>query len=128
VNPYDNPDEMALYAKLPHDDYYDDWTWSHILGDDRWSGPYDGTDDFDPTQVAEVELWHVTDDGWGPEHSAAGLFRMNDGTFVVYTGWCDTTGWGCQDDARFTFHPTRDHAVRFGFGNTEREWFGLELR
>lgn len=37
------------------------------------------------------------------------LFKLRDGSFVYVTGWCDYTGWGCQDGAqvyRFTEEPT----------------------
>lgn len=123
--------DVERYVKLPHDDWYDDWTWREILGPDgsaRYgSSAYEGADVFDPTRIAAVELWHVEEGSYGPEHSAAALFRMEDGTYVVYTGWCDTTGWGCRDDARFTFHPTRGHAMSLGFGDEERRWFSIEL-
>lgn len=25
------------------------------------------------------------------------IFKMSDGSYVHLIGWCDTTGWGCQD-------------------------------
>lgn len=119
--------DEVRYPTLPHDDHYDDWTWDHILKPGGYSGPYLGADKFEPENVAEVELWHVTDEGGYAEHSAAGLFRMQDGSYVVYTGWCDTTGWGCRDGARFTFHSTREDAVRYGLGDEERGWFDITL-
>ena len=30
------------------------------------------------------------------------LMRMKDGRFAYLTGWCDYTGWGCQDGASVT--------------------------
>lgn len=112
------------YAKLPHDDWYDDYDWRHIL-DSKYGETYEGVQDFDPTKIAEVEHWYIEEGSYGPEHSAAGVFRMEDGSYVVYTGFCDTTGWGCQDDARFTFHTTKDDAIRLGLGDRERGWFGF---
>jgi hypothetical protein len=28
--------------------------------------------------------------------------KLKDGSFAYVSGWCDTTGWGCQDGARIT--------------------------
>lgn len=120
------------FAKLPHDEWYDDWTWGYILGEQGDNGAvnhghgYEGANDFDPTTIAEVENWHVDEGSYGPEHSAAGVFRMEDGTYAVFTAWCDTTGWGCQDGARITFHPNRDEAYRLGLGDEERRWFAID--
>jgi hypothetical protein len=39
------------------------------------------------------------------------LLRLADGTFAYLTGWCDYTGWGCQDGIeirRFATEPTYD--------------------
>jgi hypothetical protein len=125
--------DQTRFAALPHDAWYDDWTWSYIFGEVGDTGAvnhgnlsYEGIAEFDPTQVAEVELWHVEEGSYGPEHSAAGLFRLSDNSYVVFTAWCDSTGWGCQDDARVTFHASRDDAVWLGFGDEERRWFGIE--
>jgi hypothetical protein len=50
--------------------------------------------------------------GWG--HSPEGygsweggfILELKDGRFVKLTGWCDTTGWGCQDGSEVTYHDT----------------------
>lgn len=117
------------YPTLPHDEWYDDWTWDYVLGEPLgyWDGEAEGRETFAPEQVAEIELWHVAEGDFGPEHNAAGLFRMKDDSYVVYTGWCDTTGWDCQSGARFTFHKSREDAVRFGLGDEERSWFGITM-
>lgn len=31
------------------------------------------------------------------EWSGGFLLEMRDGKFIYVSGWCDTTGWGCQD-------------------------------
>lgn len=58
------------------------------------------------------------------------LLRMKDGGYVYITGWCDYTGWGCQDGAtvyRFTERPALD-SLRSPDGNdyncapAEAEW------
>lgn len=110
------------YPLLPHDDFYNDWVWANIFG-----GRYTGVDRFDPNQVDLIEAWRAESSEGYAQHSAAGLFRMMDDTYVVFSAWTDTTGWGCQDDARFTFHDSWDDAVRFGLGDEERGWFGISI-
>lgn len=39
------------------------------------------------------------------------LLRLKDGSYAYLTGWCDYTGWGCQDGVavyRFAERPTVD--------------------
>ena|ERR1041385_1529765 len=105
-------------SKLPIDNFYDEWDWEYVLTN------YQTT--FDPGEIAEVELWHSEEGSYGPEHNAAGVFRMNDGSYVVYSGWCDTSGWDCQSGARFTTHTTKQDAINLGLGDEERGWFGID--
>jgi hypothetical protein len=37
------------------------------------------------------------------EWSGGFLLEMKDGRFAYASGWCDTTGWGCQDGANVTY-------------------------
>jgi hypothetical protein len=41
--------------------------------------------------------------GYSPERygswTGGFLLAMKDGSFAYVSGWCDTTGWGCQDGA-----------------------------
>lgn len=77
----------------------------------------------DPTLIAEViAAWgggsgqgHDSGPGWSEdgvtEWSGGFLFRLKDGTYAYVWGWCDYTGWGCQDGAeveRFTERPDLD--------------------
>ena len=39
--------------------------------------------------------WGHNDDGW----DGGFIFTLKDGRKMVLTGWCDYTGWGCQDGA-----------------------------
>lgn len=36
----------------------------------------------------------------GGEWSGGFIFRMRDGRIGEVSGWCDYTGWGCQDGAQ----------------------------
>lgn len=37
------------------------------------------------------------------EWSGGFVLALKDGRTAVLTGWCDTTGWGCQDGANLAF-------------------------
>lgn len=55
--------------------------------------------------IVEVEAaWGVSDGGYS-EWSGGFLLRMRPDypyPWMYLTGWCDTTGWGCQDGAELT--------------------------
>jgi hypothetical protein len=38
------------------------------------------------------------------EWSGGFVLKLRDGRYAYATGWCDTTGWGCQDGAEVTFY------------------------
>lgn len=38
------------------------------------------------------------------------LVRLRDGRFAYITGWCDYTGWGCQDGAQVFYYDARPEA------------------
>jgi hypothetical protein len=67
-----------------------------------------------PDIVAVVAAWGYgegqgTDGGHGysadgaTEWSGGFLLKLKDGRFAYLTGWCDYTGWGCQDGAEVTY-------------------------
>lgn len=49
--------------------------------------------DFNVVRVAEAWGWS----GDYAEWSGGFLLESDDGRWGYLTGWCDTTGWGCQD-------------------------------
>ncbi len=63
--------------------------------------------------------------GWG--HSPEGygsweggfILELKDGRFATIEGWCDTTGWGCQDGSEVTYHDTLPEVPS---GLLERSW------
>lgn len=57
---------------------------------------------FSQPDIAEcVASWGETGDD--NEWSGGFLLKLKDGRFAYLTGWCDYTGWGCQDGAETTF-------------------------
>jgi hypothetical protein len=42
-------------------------------------------------------------EGGATEWSGGFLLRLKDGRFAYLCGWCDYTGWGCQDGAEVKY-------------------------
>lgn len=82
---------------------------------------------FDPALIAEVEHFEaVSPDGWSSREFLA-IIRLLDGSYVVVSSWCDTTGWDCRSGGAFTRHPDREHAERFGLDDEQRGRLGISL-
>lgn len=63
-------------------------------------------DSIDPASIARVLA------AWGEQGSYAQwtggfLLEMKDGRYAYVDGWCDTTGWGCQDGRSETWFDSR---------------------
>jgi hypothetical protein len=55
-----------------------------------------------------IRSWGDSPEGYGSWEGSFAL-RMKDGRFILVSGWCDTSGWGCQDGAHvfeFDSEPT----------------------
>lgn len=62
---------------------------------------------FTKADVAEcLAAWG--DRGDYDEWTGGFLLRLRDGHFAYLSGWCDTTGWGCQDGISVL---VRDHSL-----------------
>lgn len=59
-----------------------------------------------------------TSPGWSEEGvtdwAGGFLFRLVDGRYAYLTGWCDYTGWGCQDGATVTYFDAEPALVDLG--------------
>ena len=65
----------------------------------------------DPAKIVRVVA------AWGSQGDCAEwhggfLFEISDGRFAYVSGWCDTTGWGCQDGAEITYYDTQPERDR----------------
>lgn len=59
--------------------------------------------EIDPAAVEKViAAWGRNPEGYGSWEGGF-LLALKDGRFAYVTGWCDTTGWGCQDGASVTY-------------------------
>lgn len=52
-----------------------------------------------------IAAWGESTEGYG-EWSGGFVMKLKDSTYAYLTGWCDTTGWGCQDGAEITYYDT----------------------
>jgi hypothetical protein len=62
---------------------------------------YDFTESLSRENIDRKDIKRVVaahgSEGDCSEWSGGFLMEMNSGKFIYITGWCDTTGWGCQD-------------------------------
>lgn len=82
----------------------EDFKYSIQGGYDRDGGPL-------PSKATKVHYAYgrVDENGkccddCGGEWSGGFVVEMENGKFAHVTGWCDYTGWGCQDGASHTIH------------------------
>lgn len=62
---------------------------------------------FEPAEIQTVcAAWGYSPEGYG-SWSGGFLMELTDGRFCYLSGWCDTTGWGCQDGVEFKFYEQR---------------------
>lgn len=71
---------------------------------------YDFTESVERSKVEEKDIKHVKAafggkccDQCGSEWSGGFLMELKDGRWLYLTGWCDYTGWGCQDGIEETY-------------------------
>lgn len=50
--------------------------------------------------------YKFSEDG-ATEWSGGFLLKLKDGRYAYVSGWCDYTGWGCQDGATVEYFDTR---------------------
>jgi hypothetical protein len=109
--------------------------WSNVFGGAASSsstvvgalGYVGSTDAFTVDDIAEVfASWESTDGDYA-EWSGCAALRLKDGRFALVSGWCDTTGWGCQDGTNAYVAATLEDLVRLGMTNEEREHLGYPV-
>jgi hypothetical protein len=52
--------------------------------------------------------WGRSPEGYGSWEGGF-ILELKDGRFATIEGWCDTTGWGCQDGVTVTFKEDGPH-------------------
>ncbi len=57
-----------------------------------------------PDKIESIIAAWGTNDGGYAEWSGGFVMKLKDGRYAYLTGWCDTTGWGCQDGAEITYY------------------------
>lgn len=66
---------------------------------------YDFTESLDRAGIERksvkrvIAAWGDSPEGYGSWEGGF-LMEMADGRYAYLTGWCDASGWGCQDGAR----------------------------
>jgi hypothetical protein len=80
-------------------------------------------------QGIEPESINAVLAAWGyngdySEWTGGFLLEMADGTFSYITGWCDTTGWGCQDGTEICRFETMPElgSLKQSYGDEKYDW------
>lgn len=59
-----------------------------------------------PDQIDSViAAWGESNEGYA-EWSGGFVMKLKNGHYAYLSGWCDTTGWGCQDGATLVQYDT----------------------
>lgn len=69
-----------------------------------------------------VRAWGESIEGYG-EWSGGFLLKLKSGQYAYVRGWCDTTGWGCQDGAEidhFDSEPASEMLI--ALDNKPHDW------
>jgi len=70
---------------------------------------YDFSESLDRAGISETDIESVIA-AWGysagsyAEWEGGFIMRMKDGRYAYLWGWCDTSGWGCQDGADVKYY------------------------
>ena len=78
--------------------------------------------------VSVIKSWGYSPEGYGSWEGGF-VLHFGDGSYAYLSGWCDTTGWGCQDgvDIRFAnsleeLAPPTEHRDTWGGTSVLIEW------
>ena len=123
--------EMIKEIDLP--DLLTDYDWSEVFGEGT-GGNCNGTIQVVPPgaavdssgisreMVAEV-IATVNGENDGPDW--VGLFRLNDGRYLVAEGGCDYTGWDCQAGNSLCVAGSLDDAIKYGLNPEQQQRLGI---
>jgi hypothetical protein len=89
---------------------------------------YNWTEVFAARSIDVDAIQHIAviweDRGDFAEWSGALIGVFNGGRWFSASGWCDTTGWGCQDGTSHYIGDGPKDVWRNGLTNTERDMLG----
>ena len=77
-------------------------------------------------RICEIKLKNVVDvlaevPGEADESCWHAVIKLANGKYGYLTGWCDYTGWSCQDGANFTEAKTAIEAAKLAKSNNEEK-------
>lgn len=89
---------------------------------------YDFTESMDRVGINAEDIERCTL-AWGrngeyAEWDGGFVFELKDGRWGLVAGWCDTTGWGCQDGAEVEFFGSRPGMEEIDVQLAKWHWSG----
>ncbi|MBI2064922.1 MAG: hypothetical protein HYT62_02625 [Candidatus Yanofskybacteria bacterium] len=75
--------------------------------------------------VSVIKAWGYSPEGYGSWEGGF-VLHFGDGRYAYLSGWCDTTGWGCQDGVDIRFADSIEElALPTEYGNSWTDSKGL---
>lgn len=110
-----------------------DYDWAEVFGEGSGGNTTRDIDvappgvDVSTSPVSRTDVAEVIAavNGENDERDWIGVFRLNDGRFLVASGGCDYTGWDCQASNNLTVCASLDDAVKYGLDEARRALLGL---
>jgi hypothetical protein len=110
-----------------------DYNWGEVFGEGSGGNTTRDVEAAPPgsqvsaTEVSRADVAEIIaySDGEHDERDWVGLFRMNDGRFLVTVAGCDYTGWDCVASNSLTVTATKEDAIRFALDDAQRARLGL---
>jgi hypothetical protein len=113
-----------------------DYDWAEVFGEgtggntDKTTEPVPPDSDvsYAPASRTDVAEVIAAVNGMNDESDWVGVFRLNDGRYLVAVGGCDYTGWDCRASNNLAVAKTLADAIRFGLDEGQRARLGLALQ
>lgn len=100
-------------------------TLKEMIGSYDWKEVFKYADKYSCEDVVEIIAY---DHGQNEGDDWIGIFKMNDGKFLVINAGCDYTGWGCQEGGASVVYDSLEKAIsKFSLGEDWRERLKSEL-
>jgi hypothetical protein len=107
------------------------YDWEEVFGEGNGGNCTQDVESLDGTSTSQVRRSDVVEiiaavNGENDGDDWIGVFRLNDGRFLVAAGGCDYTGWDCQASNTLTVASSLASAIETGLTPEQAERLGLD--
>lgn len=105
-----------------------DYDWKEVFGEggggnttkETEAAPPGSPVDITPPNISDIAEIIAAVNGENDGDEWIGLFRLNDGRYLVASGTCDYTGWDCQAGNSLVVCATENDALLYGLSEQQR--------